>query len=167
MIGLEYETDMVTPDFCESLLVSSGGRRPADGRRTRAWRQHASQDQQQRGLSAAGGAHQQGQLAALQGEVDAAQRLHLAGAASKRLLDPLCFDNGFIHRMNTVAGSMRTTRTIAPMAEATHMITVSANRPAISQGVITIGSALFAVISTTAKPIAAAMMNPITALSSA
>ena len=47
--------------------------------------------------------------------------------------------------MNTVAGSMRTTRTIAPMAEATHMITVSANRPAISHGVITIGKALLAV----------------------
>jgi hypothetical protein len=48
--------------------------------------------------------------------------------------------------MNTVAGSMRTTRMIAVIAEATHITIVNTDSPAISQGVMTIGNALFAVI---------------------
>jgi hypothetical protein len=62
---------------------------------------------------------------------------------------------------------MRVTFTMAATAESTHIVTVSANRPAVIAGVITTGSAVSAVARTTMKPTIAAMQNPMAALSSA
>ncbi len=62
---------------------------------------------------------------------------------------------------------MRSTRIIATIAEAAHMMTVKTNTPAASSGVITIGKALFAVARTTIAPITPAIANPKMALSSA
>src|SRR5207245_9666250 len=99
----------------------------------------------------------QRQLAAPQRQVDAAQRLHLHCTTAQRFRNRFGFDDGVLHRMNTVAGSMRTTRTMAPIAEATHITTVRTDSATISQGVMTIGSALLAVIWTTTAPRPAAM----------
>ena len=57
----------------------------------------------------------------------------------------------FAHRVNTMAGSMRITLTMAAIAETTHITTVSTNRPT-QAGVMTIGSALVAVMCTTSSP---------------
>jgi len=56
---------------------------------------------------------------------------------------------------------------MAASADATHMTTVSRNRPKVSSRVMTIGSAVFAVIMTMTKPMLAAREKPMTALSSA
>src|SRR5579883_68155 len=167
MIRLEHKTDMVAPNPGQSFRVGIAGRGAADADRARARRQHAAENEQKCGLAAAGWAHQQREFAPAQRTVNAAQRLHLSGAFAERLLDLFGFDDDFIHRMNTVTGSIRTTRIMATIPELTHITMVSASRTATSHGVITIGSALFAVISTTTYPIAAARMKPITALSSA
>src|SRR5581483_11446407 len=145
----EHEADVVAADSRQFLLAGIGGRDAAHRHRARTRRQHAAEDQQQRGLAAAGRTHQQREFALAQGDVDTAQRLHLAGAAPQRLLDLLGFDDDVVHRMKTEAGSMRTTRTMATMPEAMHITMVRRNSAATSHGVITIGSALFSVILTT------------------
>ena len=134
--------------------VGVRGRRPAHGQRARGRRQHAAEDQQQRGLAASGRAHQQRQFAAFERQIDAAQRLHLARTAAQRLCHLPRFYDKIAHRMNTVAGSVRSTRTIAPIADITHMATVNIDSATNSHGVITIGNALFAVIWTTTAPMA-------------
>ncbi len=62
---------------------------------------------------------------------------------------------------------MPTTRMMAAIAAATHITTVRRNNPIDTAGVITIGNALAAVKRTTASPISAARLNPMTALISA
>src|SRR5262249_29272284 len=166
-IRLEYEADPVAPEPGEIFGAGAIGRDAADGDRSVGRRQHAAEDRQQRRLAAAGRPHQQRQFPPVQRQVDRLQRLDLRSPLPQHLADALCLEDRLIHRASTMTGSMRTTRMIAAIAETMHMTTVSANRPITSSRVITIGSALRAVRWTTTAPIAAAMQNPITALSSA
>jgi hypothetical protein len=62
---------------------------------------------------------------------------------------------------------MRMTFAMAPIAESTHITTVSTNSPNVNPGVIMIGRAVSAVFSTMKNPMPAAMQNPMTALSNA
>ena len=66
--------------------------------------------------------------------------------------DARCFHHQLAHRVNTMAGSMRVTFMIAAIAETTHITTVSTNSATVSPGVMTIGSALAAVMRTTRSP---------------
>jgi hypothetical protein len=59
------------------------------------------------------------------------------------------------------------TCTIAVIAEKMHMATVRTNKLAVSAGGMNTGSADSAVTLTMTRPMAAAMQNPITALSNA
>src|SRR5512140_529714 len=130
-------------------------------------RQHASENGQKRGLAAPGRSHQQGQFAAVEREAHSLERRHLASAAAKDLRHIHRLEQGFGHRVNTMAGSMRVTCTIAANADPMHMTTVSTNRPTFSPGVMTIGNAVAAVNFTMASPMSAAMEKPMTALISA
>ena len=69
--------------------------------------------------------------------------------------------------MKTMAGSMRVTTVMAEIAERAHMNRVSANRPTVRPGVMTMGKAVFLVAATRAMPMPAAIEKPMTALSSA
>ena len=62
---------------------------------------------------------------------------------------------------------MRITTRMAEMAAMTHIVTVSANRPSVSPGVMTMGKAASAVIFTSARSMEAAIEKPTTALRSA
>ncbi len=68
---------------------------------------------------------------------------NLARAGAEKFDDVDGLDHRFGHCLNTLAGSMRTTCTMAAMADATHITTVSKNRPGSVRGVITIGNADF------------------------
>src|SRR3954470_9121447 len=130
-------------------------------------RQHASENRQQRGLAAPGRPHQQSEFAAAKRQAHALERRHLGSAAAKVLRNIRRFEYWFAHRVNTMAGSIGVTRTIAPIDDPIHMTRVSTNSPAISPGVITIGNAVPSVSRTTASPTSAAMAKPMIALSSA
>ena len=72
--------------------------------------------------------------------LDALERHHLSGTAAKLLDDILCGENRLsCHRLNTVAGSILVTFTIAEMAEIAHINKVTENSPTASCGVMTIG----------------------------
>ena len=62
---------------------------------------------------------------------------------------------------------MRVTTRMAETAAMAHITTVRPNRPSVSAGVMTMGSAASVVAFTSASPIEAAMEKPMTALSSA
>ncbi len=69
---------------------------------------------------------------------------HLAGAGAQILDDVDGFeDRLFAHLLNTVAGSIFVTLTIADKAEMAHMPTVSVNNQNAKPGVMTRGKALF------------------------
>src|SRR6516165_9153578 len=92
---------------------------------------------------------------------------HIADLLDTSIHDAARLDHRFIHRLNTIAGSMRKTLRIEASAEITHITTVSRNSRPVKFGVITIGSADSLVICTTKSPIRIAMLKPATALSSA
>jgi hypothetical protein len=129
--------------------------------------EHAAKNRQEGGLAAAGWSHQHSKFAAIDGQIDVLQRLHPCWPAAKTLADVRSLDDVLAHRANTIAGSTRTTRKIAAIAETMHMTTVRPNSSIIKFEEITTCSGPFAVKWTTANPISAAMANPIMALSSA
>ena len=71
----------------------------------------------------------------------------------RSLATPVASITRLAHRVNTMAGSMRVTFMMAAIAETTHMTTVSRNSATVRPGVMTIGSALAAVMRTTRRPI--------------
>jgi hypothetical protein len=164
MEGLEHEAHMLAPQLGEVLGTGARDGMAIDANRSFGRLHHASEDREQRGLAAAGGPHQERQLAARDRKTHALEGLDLAGALAEQLHHIDGLDDGFGHRVNTIAGSMRVTCTIAAIAESTHMTTVSANRTSVNPGVITIGKAESAVAATTISPIPAASPNPMTAL---
>src|SRR6266446_3802858 len=111
--------------------------------------------------------HQQRQLTALERQAYALESLDLSRSLAEEFHDIDGLDDRIVHRVNTIAGSMRVTCTMAAIADTTHMRTVSRNSPKVSAGVMTIGNAVSAVAATTIKPMPAARQNPTTALISA
>src|SRR5579862_5748098 len=130
-------------------------------------RQHAAEYGEQRRLAAARWSHQERQLTAGEREAYALQGLHLARPDAEEFHDFDRLDHRLGHCRNTRTGSIRITCTMAPMAEATHISTVSRNRAKVSSGVIRTGNAVRAVVLTIIRPIDAAREKPITALISA
>src|SRR6187399_1069868 len=164
---LEHKAHMVAPETRQFLGIEAGGRMLADPHRSLRRRQHAPKDGQQRGLAAPGRSHQQGEFAAVERQADALERRHLASATAKLLCQVHRLEQWFGHRVNTTAGSMRVTWTIAAIEDPMHMTRVKTNSPAISSGVMTIGNAVPAVSRTTATPASAAREKPMMALSTA
>ena len=128
MIGLEDEADMLAPQRGELLGPEPGGRMAADADRAAGRRQHAAEHGQERGLAAARRAHQQGELAAGEREIDALERLDAPGALAEHLGDVGGFDHGLRHWANTMAGSIRVTTRIAEIAAMVHIATVSSEQ---------------------------------------
>src|SRR5262245_59072430 len=97
--------------------------------------------------------------------VHALERDHPSGPLPEFLDDAARLDHRVCrHRASTMAGSSRVTLMIADTAESAHMASVSANRPASSAGVTTIGSAVSAVATTTRRAQPVAIAYPIAAL---
>src|ERR1700751_3343786 len=167
MIGLKDKADMVAPQGRQLFRLEPRGGAAADADRTHVWRQHAAKHGQQRRLAAAGRSHQHHQFAAGERQAYAAQRLHSCGALPKKFDDVAGLHHWIAHRVNTTAGSVRITWTIAAIAENTHMATVRKNRAARSPAGISTGRAESAVTLTMIMPIAAAMPKPTAALMSA
>ena len=67
----------------------------------------------------------------------------MAGAVAQLLDDVGGFQDRLRHLLNTVAGSIFVTFTIADSAEMAHMPTVKVNNQNARPGVITMGSAVF------------------------
>jgi hypothetical protein len=90
-------------------------------------------------------AHQQSEFAGHKTDADTLQRHDLPGALAELLDDILGLENGrFVrHLLNTVAGSIFVTLTIADTAEIAHMNNVNAKRERANPGVITKGSGEF------------------------
>ena len=109
--------------------------------------QDAPRHGQERGLATTKRPHQQHHLSPCKLEAHPLKGLHLA-RRPRRVISPhsIASTIGSPHRVNAVAGSMRTTCMIAEIAQATHIAIVSRNKLAINnQGVITTGSAVSAV----------------------
>src|ERR1700728_660391 len=167
MIGLKYKSHIVAPQLGK-LFRSEPGRGMAahpDGAAGR--RQHAAEDGRQRRLAAARRPHQQRQFAPDERQVDAFERLDARRAVAEYLRDIGRFDHDVRHCANTRAGSMRVTTLMAETAAMAHIAMVSTNRPSVSSGVMTTGSAASAVALTRAKSTDAAIEKRTTALSSA
>ncbi len=82
------------------------------------------------------------QFAGNQLDIDALQRNHEPGPVAEFLDDTVGFQNGLMfHRLNTVAGSIFVTFTMADIAEMAHMATVSAKSQKARLGVMTNGRA--------------------------
>src|SRR5439155_23638775 len=126
---------------------------------------HASESRPKRRLAAARRAHQQRQLAAGDREAHPPERLDPRRSAAEHLHDIAGFNDRLGHRVNTIAGSMRITCTIAAIADSTHITMVSVNSTAVRPGVRMIGNAVSAVRWTMIHPMPAAILNPMTALS--
>src|SRR5262249_40600328 len=159
VVRLEHITHMIPPKPRQVLCARISGRLTAHPDSAARWGQHAAQNRQQRGLAAPRRPHQQGKFAAFERETHPFECLYLTGAMAERLgdVDGFYHRSVVIHRVKTVAGSIRITCTIAAMAEIMHMPTVSANKAANTVGVRMMGSAESAVSRTTRAPIAAAM----------
>ncbi len=155
VVGLEHEADVAAAQVGEFFGVEPFRAVAGDGELARARRHDAAEDRQQRGLAAAGGAHQQRQLAGVELQVDALQRAHLDGPEAELLHDARRLEHhlrgrgrrcgwfrGLGHRLNTMAGSIRITLPIADTAETAHIASVRASSTAASPGVIRIGSAV-------------------------
>src|SRR5207237_9976481 len=81
----------------------------------------------QRGLAAARGPNQKRHFAAPERQAYALESLDLSGSLAEEFHHLDSLDDGLGHRMNTIAGSMLVTCTIAAIADITHMATVSRN----------------------------------------
>ena len=103
-------------------------------------------------------------LESLDASCAAAEKFDHINGGYDRLLLRVNIYNRLRHRVNTMAGSMRMTFAMAPMAESTHIATVSTNSADVSPGVIIIGSAVSAVFWTMKNPTPAAIQKPMTAL---
>jgi hypothetical protein len=134
VIGLEHEADMLPPDLGKLLWTRPAGGGAANSYSPAGRREHAAKNRQEGGLAAAGWSHQHGQFAAVKGQTDVLQRLHPCWPAAKNLADIRSLDDGLGHRVSTIAGSTRTTRRIAAIAETTHMTTVRRNNSIIKLG---------------------------------
>jgi hypothetical protein len=73
--------------------------------------------------------------------------LDLSGSLAEEFHHIDSLDDGLGHRMNTIAGSMRVTCTIAAIADITHTATVSRNSLRVNPGLMTTGKAVSAVLS--------------------
>src|SRR5262249_11683078 len=140
MIGLENKPDMPASERRQLLGSGAVGRAPEYAHGALRRRQNASQYRQQRGLAAAGGPHQQGQLSTAERKGNATQALDPPGSLAEDPDDVDRLDHRRAHRVKTMAGSRRVTTTIAEIAENAHIAKVSAKSPASSPGFMTIGS---------------------------
>src|SRR5229473_1923983 len=150
VIRLEDKSDMPPPQLGQ-LLGPRPARSPtedADGALRR--RQDASEHGQQRGLAAAGRTHEQRQFSASERQIDAPEGFHPPRALAEDSHDIHGLDHRRRHRVKTMAGSMRVTTVMAEIAERAHMNRVSANRPTVRPGVMTMGKAVFLVAATKA-----------------
>src|ERR1019366_8534681 len=158
---------MVTPQFGQLSWPRARRGVPATAEGSRAPRQNAPEHCQQRGFAAAREPHQQGQSTAAERQTDAVQGRARARPFTKPLYHIDGFEQWFVHCRNATAGSMRSTFTMAAVADRMHIRTVSRKRPNVSPGVMTIGNEVSAVDLTTTKPMHAARPKPMTALSNA
>src|SRR6516164_7676539 len=124
MVGLEDETDVLTAQFRKVFRTRSAGRGAANAHSSRRQRQHAAKNRQEGRLASAGRPHQNRQLPTDQVQIDVFERLDRCGPVAKPLAHIFRLDDDARHRVNTTAGSTRSTRKIAAKAEMMVMTTV-------------------------------------------
>ncbi len=96
VVGLEHEADVPAPQVRHALGVEACRHLRADAQLALAGGEDAAQDRQQRGLAAARGPHQQGQLAWHQLQAHALEGPHLSGAGAEHLDDVARFQDGLL-----------------------------------------------------------------------
>jgi hypothetical protein len=87
MVGLKDETDVIAPEFGEVLGTRTGGRSAAHPNNSARRRHQASHNREQRGLAAPRWSHQEDQLAAVERQAYAFERLYFAGAVAEAFYD--------------------------------------------------------------------------------
>jgi hypothetical protein len=131
--ALEDESNVVEPDARQILFSKRGHVAAEDVNRAAAGAENAPHDRQQCRLAAAGGPHQQDELAASDVQIDAVEGAHRRFSLGVGLGDVANGDRGLGHRVHplkTIAGSSRVTLLMDTTAAPTHIASVRTSIPA-------------------------------------